>query len=93
MLQLWSQTRTPDDAGGMPRGRGAVRSGLERTLVIPLNDDVALAAGRLADRQALRGGDAVHLASFETLLARCDDDDVRFSCADDRLTRAARRLR
>ncbi len=63
-----------------------------RFVVINLGDELALAAGRLADLHALRGCDAVHLASFEDLLVRCDDDDVRFSCADDRLVRAARLL-
>ena len=63
-----------------------------RFLVIVLGDELARAAGRLADVHGVRGCDAVHLASFEALLARCDDADVRFSCADDRLTRAARSL-
>jgi predicted nucleic acid-binding protein len=59
---------------------------------IPMGDELARAAGRLADRLALRGYDAVHLASFEELLARCDDEDVRFLCADESLARAARAL-
>jgi predicted nucleic acid-binding protein len=61
-------------------------------VVIPLGDELALAAGRLANLHAVRGCDAVHLASFENLLSRCDDDDVRFSCADERLVRAAKSL-
>jgi predicted nucleic acid-binding protein len=61
-----------------------------RIVAIVLTDDVARAAGRLAARHSLRGADAVHLASFEYLLGRCDDADVRFSAADDRLVRAAR---
>jgi uncharacterized protein len=61
-------------------------------VVINLGDDLALAAGRLADLHGVRGCDAVHLATFEDLLSRCDDDDVRFSCADDRLVRAAKSL-
>ncbi len=63
-----------------------------RFVVILLGDGLVKAAGRLADVHALRGGDAVHLASFEDLLTRCDDDDIQFSCADDRLIRAARSL-
>jgi hypothetical protein len=47
----------------------------------------------LADVHRLRGGDAVHLASFETIVARAGHEDVQFSCADDRLSRAARALR
>jgi len=61
-------------------------------VVIALGDDVARAAGRLADTHGLRGADAVHLASFEDLVGRCPDDDVRFSSADARLNRAARRM-
>jgi len=63
-----------------------------RFLVIPLDDDMARAAGRLADAQGVRGADAVHLAAFEHLVARSEDDDVEFSCADERLVRAARAL-
>ena len=69
-----------------------------RFLVIVLGDELARAAGRLADVHGVRGCDAVHLASFEALLTRCHgepdehDADVRFSCADDRLSREARAL-
>ena len=66
-----------------------------RFLVIVLGDELARAAGRLADVHGVRGCDAVHLASFEALLTRCDgepDENVQFSCADDRLSRAARAL-
>lgn len=63
-----------------------------RFVVMTFGDALAQAAGRLADRHGVRGCDAVHLASFEELLAHCDDDDIRFSCADDRLVRAAKSL-
>lgn len=63
-----------------------------RLVVIPLDDEMGRAAGRLAETHAIRGGDAVHLAAFERLLSHCSDEDVRFSCADDRLVRAARTL-
>jgi len=63
-----------------------------RLLAIALGDELGRAAGRLADRLGVRGFDAIHLASFETLVARSDDPDVRFSSADDRLVRAARTL-
>jgi predicted nucleic acid-binding protein len=72
-----------------------------RFLVIVLGDELARAAGRLADVHGVRGCDAVHLASFEALLTRTHgehaehgehDQDLRFSCADDRLSRAARSL-
>ena len=63
-----------------------------RFFVILLGDELGQAAGRLADVHGIRGCDAVHLAAFASLLTQCEDDDVRFSCADDRLTRAARAL-
>ncbi len=63
-----------------------------KLLVIPLDDDLARAAGRLADTEGIRGADAVHLAAFEHLLARSEDDEVEFSCADARLVRSARAL-
>jgi uncharacterized protein len=63
-----------------------------RCLTIALDDDLAREAGRLADAHGLRGADAVHLAAFHDLLTRCDDEDIRFSCADERLSRAARSL-
>ncbi len=63
-----------------------------RFVVVPLAGDLAMTAGRLAEAHALSGADAVHLASFEELLSRCDDEGVRFSCADAQLRRAARSL-
>ena len=63
-----------------------------RFITIVCDGELARAAGRLAEAHGIRGADAVHLASFEELLARCDDEEVRFSSADDRLTRAARAL-
>jgi predicted nucleic acid-binding protein len=64
----------------------------DRLVVMLFGNELARAAGRLADRLGVRGCDAVHLASFEALLGRCDDTDIRFSCADDRLVRAAESL-
>jgi predicted nucleic acid-binding protein len=61
-------------------------------LVISLDAEVGSAAGRLADRHDLRGADAVHLASFQALLARSRDGEVEFSCSDAALVRAARKL-
>ena len=57
-----------------------------------LNETLGRSAGALADRFGLRGFDAIHLASFQELLTRADDEDVRFSSADARLARAAMRL-
>ena len=63
-----------------------------RFVAIACDGELARAAGRLADERGIRGADAVHLASFEELRARCDDEPLRFSSADDELTRAARAL-
>ena len=60
-----------------------------RFVVIPLDEPAARSAGQLADVHGIRGGDAAHLAAFELLLSH---DDVRFSCADERLAKAARGL-
>jgi predicted nucleic acid-binding protein len=62
-----------------------------RLMTVPLDDDIRVAAGRLVEAHDLRGADAVHLAAFEALVARTDND-VEFSCADGRLVRAAKRL-
>lgn len=62
-----------------------------RMLSIPVNDDLARAAGRLAVRLGLRGCDAIQLASFEGLASRTEDD-LRFSSSDERLVKAAKKL-
>ena len=63
-----------------------------RFVVVDCRHDLARAAGQLAETHALRGADAVHLASFADLLAHSTDDDIHFSSADARLNRAARQL-
>ena len=47
-------------------------------------------AGELAERYALRGFDALHLASFAEIARRAGITDTRFSSFDDRLNKAAR---
>lgn len=61
-------------------------------MAVTLDADLTLAAARLAAEHGLKGADAVHLASFERILATTEDDDVRFLCADERLSKAARKL-
>ena len=63
-----------------------------RLVTVICDDTLARAAGRLADAHGVRGADAVHLASFEEILSRCNDEELHFSCADDQLARAARAL-
>lgn len=47
-------------------------------------------AGEFAERYALRGFDALHLASFAEVARRGGPTETRFSSFDDRLNRAAR---
>ena len=61
-------------------------------LAIDLTDAIRSAASDLVERHELRALDAIHLASFVHLL-QSTPDDVEFSSFDDRLIRAARRLR
>lgn len=61
-------------------------------LTVDADAVVVRSAGALSDSHALRGGDAIHVASFERLLAGADDDEMEFLCADDRLSDAARNL-
>ena len=57
-------------------------------VVILLSRELTRYAGELADEHGIHGCDAVHLASFAELVSR-SEDDVRFSCADERLVHAA----
>jgi predicted nucleic acid-binding protein len=50
------------------------------------------AAANLAERHGLRALDSIHLATFQQVLERTDDE-IEFSSFDDRLTIAAKRLR
>ena len=62
--------------------------------IVTVRADAALlhAAADLAERYSLRALDGIHLASFQQVLERTDDD-IEFSSFDDRLLRAARRLK
>jgi len=61
-------------------------------IAVGIDDDLARQSARLAERHGLRAADAIHLASFERILTAAEDDDARFLCADDRLSKAARTL-
>lgn len=62
--------------------------------VVTVRPDAAILrlAADLAERFSLRALDGIHLASFQQLLERTDDD-VEFSSFDDRLAKAAKKLR
>ncbi|MDP2321108.1 MAG: type II toxin-antitoxin system VapC family toxin [Acidobacteriota bacterium] len=61
-----------------------------RYLAVDVTSAVCREAGALAERHALRGYDSVHLAAFLHLARAAGKAAVRFSCFDDRLTRATR---
>jgi uncharacterized protein len=59
-------------------------------LTLEVTAPVGLEAGEFAERYALRGFDALHLASFAEIARRAGPGDTRFSSFDDRLNKAAR---
>ena len=61
-----------------------------RYLAVDVTSAVCREAGALAERHALRGYGSVHLAAFLHLARAAGKAAVRFSCFDDRLTRATR---
>jgi predicted nucleic acid-binding protein len=58
--------------------------------IVDVSDGVVKSAGILAERHALRGADAIHLASA-VALGKQSDSNVMFLCFDGRLTFAARK--
>ena len=61
-------------------------------IAVGIDTDLVRHSARLAEQHGLRAADAVHLASFERIVASAEEGDVRFMCADDRLSKAARSL-
>ena len=59
-------------------------------LTVEVTATVSREAGELAERYALRGFDALHLASFAEVARRAGPPETRFSSFDDRLNKAAR---
>jgi uncharacterized protein len=64
----------------------------ESYFVVDISEALVKMAGQFAEKHALRGYDAIHLASAVTL-RREGDQPVAFSCFDSRLSLAARRER
>jgi predicted nucleic acid-binding protein len=58
--------------------------------IVDVSENVLQAAGMLAESHALRGADAIHLASAVTL-AKQAGESVKFCCFDGRLVTAARK--
>jgi predicted nucleic acid-binding protein len=71
------------------------RAGLDadwpRVLTVDVTESLARRAGDLAERQRLRGFDALHLATYLAVVQEFPGERVRFSTADVALDRAARR--
>jgi len=63
----------------------------ESFFIVDVSDTLIKRAGELAETFALRGYDAVHLASAR-ILGEQASQAVMFACFDDKLARAARRL-
>lgn len=62
----------------------------ESYFIVDVSEALVKLAGQMAEKHALKGYDAVHLASAVTL-RRHGDQPVSFSCFDARLSRTARR--
>jgi predicted nucleic acid-binding protein len=62
----------------------------ENYFVVDVTENLVKLAGSLSEKHALRGLDAIHLASG-VVLRRQGRRDVAFSCFDERLVSAARR--
>lgn len=77
-----------------PEQQAAVRGGFLRDwdsfLKVRVLKRVYERAGELTEEHALRGFDAIHLASFLEVLGQADGEDVEFSAFDARLEAAAR---
>jgi predicted nucleic acid-binding protein len=62
----------------------------ETFFIVDVSDALIKRAGQLAETFALRGYDAVHLASA-VIVGEQGNQAVRFACFDEKLSRAARR--
>jgi len=72
----------------LARAVSALDRDLERCVVVELSAKVARRAGELAERRALRGFDAIHLASALEV-EHLTGSTPSFCCVDDRLREAA----
>jgi len=77
---------------GRKRFRKSFEDDCSSGKAVLIDADLTRHSARLAEKHGLRAADAIHLAAFERILAAAEDDDVRFLCADYRLTKAARSL-
>lgn len=77
--------------GGHEASKRQFAEDLHSFLQIRVDDGIIATAAGLAERHGLRALDSIHLASFQQVLER-SDDDVEFMSFDDRLNRAAKKL-
>jgi predicted nucleic acid-binding protein len=75
---------------GHRRARAAFEADWPRLVALEVADPLARRAGHLAERHRLRGFDALHLASYLTVVEEFAGEKVHFSAADQALVRAAR---
>jgi predicted nucleic acid-binding protein len=61
-------------------------------LTLKVTSSISREAGEFAERYALGGFDALHLASFAEIARRAGPAETRFSSFDDRLNRASRHV-
>lgn len=76
----------------LAKARQAFEADWPSVIAVAIDADLTVHSARLAEQHGLRAADAIHLASFERILAASGDGEVDFLCADDRLSKAARRL-
>ena len=77
---------------GHRRAKRAFEADWPRLLALDVTDMLARSAGELAERQRLRGFDALQLAAYLAVAHEFPEERVRFSSADRRLERASRRV-
>jgi len=74
------------------RAKRTFEADWQKYLTVEVTSSICREAGDFAERYRLRGFDSIHLASFAEVARRAGIRETRFSCFDDRLTRAARSL-
>lgn len=79
----------PQSVDTIAQMQAAFQNDFETLTRIPLDDEVHRRVDRLLERHALRGADAVHLASA-VFVHELLQEPVTFACADARLVEAAR---
>lgn len=77
---------------GHRRAKAALDADWHSILTLQVEETLAKKAGDLAERQRLRGFDALHLASYLLIVREFAGEEVRFASADRVLGRAARRV-